>query len=212
MPNVDERAKAWQEQRSRRFGQAVAARRNDLGLTAVQLSERTRAIGYPMTRSTIARIEGNHRAGKIDLAEIVTLAAALDTAPGLLLFPDLVDGAVEVVPDRVMSSSDAWAWFSANGDLDPAANAVSAEVDSRNREYHRAISSWQLSLDVTSSRVVLWAARIGGRQDEIAEALIGLERAKSAARRAGLIVDDDRDAVTASIDNPPDGQGGANHA
>ena len=119
MPNTDPAAKAWQEKRSGAFGRAVASRRNTLKLTASQLAGRTKLFGYPITRSTIARIEGNHRAGKIDLAEVVTLAMALETSPIQLLFPDLVDGFVEVLPNHPMTSVHAMEWFAGMGEPYP---------------------------------------------------------------------------------------------
>ena len=119
MPNIDPAAKAWQERRSAAFGHAVSNRRNALGLTASQLAERTKELGYPMTRSTVARIEGNHRAGKVDLAEVLALAAALDVAPVALLFPNLPDGEVERLPGDCGSAAAAVWWFTGEHD-DPA--------------------------------------------------------------------------------------------
>ncbi len=82
------------------LGVAVLWRRKALKLTALQLAERTKALGYPITRVAISKIEGNKRAGKLDLAELLTLAAALEIPPALLLFPDYPsDDRAEVLPD-----------------------------------------------------------------------------------------------------------------
>ena len=200
MPNIDGRAKAWQLEQARRFGAAVAARRGALGLTAVQLSSRTKDIGYPMTRSTIARIEGNHRAGKVDFAEIVTLAAALDTAPTLLLFPDLIDGDVAALPDRLMTSEQAHDWFRGIGSPFPdrvrtAASASGDRINAANLEFHSAIAPLRLAEAVRHARVLLSVARRSGTRKEVAECLLALDRAKVDARRAGLVVDDTFDAI-----------------
>ena len=104
MPNIDPRAKAWQESLSARVGATVQRLRTELGLTAVQLSERTRQLGYPISRVAITKIENNSRAGKLDVAEWIVLAYALDVSPGGLLYPDLPDGPVEVLPDWVLPS------------------------------------------------------------------------------------------------------------
>lgn len=112
MPNIDLDAKAWQEAGSKRFGQAIASLRVAQGLTAVQLSARTKELGYPITRSTIARIEGDHRAGKVDLAELIVLAAALNTSPLNLIYPGPYDDDVEVLPGRETSALHAAQWFS----------------------------------------------------------------------------------------------------
>lgn len=104
MPNIDPRAKAWEKQLSGRVGAAVQRLRTELGLTAVQLSERTRSLGYPISRVAITKIENNSRTGKLDVAEWITLAYALDVPPGALLYPDLPDGPVEVLPGWVLPS------------------------------------------------------------------------------------------------------------
>lgn len=98
MPNIDPVAKAWELSLSKRVGATVQRLRTELGLTAVQLSERTRELGYPISRVAITKIEKNSRAGKLDVAEWLVLAYALDVPPGALLYPDLPDGTVEVLP------------------------------------------------------------------------------------------------------------------
>jgi transcriptional regulator with XRE-family HTH domain len=77
MPNVDAGAKAWELELAGRIG-AVHVRRKALNLTAQQLAERTKNLGYPITRVAISKIEGNMRTGKIDVADLLVLAAALD--------------------------------------------------------------------------------------------------------------------------------------
>lgn len=104
MPNIDPRGKAWEEALSARVGATVQRLRTELGLTAVQLSELTRQAGYPISRVAITKIENNSRAGKLDVAEWIVLAYALDVPPGALLYPDLPDGPVEVLPGWVLPS------------------------------------------------------------------------------------------------------------
>lgn len=104
MPHIDPIAKAWESSISERVGKTVKRLRDDLGLTAVQLSERTRESGYPISRVAITKIENNSRAGKLDVAEWIVLAYALDVPPGALLYPDLPDGQVEVLPGWFLPS------------------------------------------------------------------------------------------------------------
>lgn len=104
MPNIDPEAKAWEEALSKRVGETVQRLRKELGLTAVQLSDRTRQLRYPISRVAITKIETNKRAGKLDVAEWLVLAYALDVPPGALLYPDLPDGTVEVLPGWVLPS------------------------------------------------------------------------------------------------------------
>lgn len=132
MPNIDPTVKAWELDLAARFGEAVQKRRNALGLTAQQLAQRTADLGYPVTRVAISKIEGNMRAGKIGIAELIVLAKALETPPVLLLYPGFPDGydvtvdetygpgepftvtfpgEVETLPGQKESSRDAVLWF-----------------------------------------------------------------------------------------------------
>jgi transcriptional regulator with XRE-family HTH domain len=91
----------------------VSWRRRALNLTASELSRRTAELGYPVTRGAIAKIESNLRAGKIDVAEVLVLAAALDIPPVLLLFPQLsTDGGSPVLPGRTTKDDEAVRWMS----------------------------------------------------------------------------------------------------
>ena len=100
MPNVDAGAKAWELELAGRIGAAVHVRRKALNLTAQQLAERTKNLGYPITRVAISKIEGNMRTGKIDVADLLVLAAALDLPTISLLFPGAADQDVEALPGR----------------------------------------------------------------------------------------------------------------
>jgi transcriptional regulator with XRE-family HTH domain len=113
MPNIDPIAKTWEIDLANRVGRAVQMRRKALKLTAQQLAQRTADLGYPVTRVAISKIEGGLRAGKLDVAEVLVLAAALDMPPILLLFPDFPDGPVENLPGRKPTiSRNAALWFS----------------------------------------------------------------------------------------------------
>ena len=77
MPNVDAGAKAWELGLAGRVGTAIQVQRKELNLTAQQLAERTKSLGYRISRVAISKIEGNKRAGKFDVAELLVLAQAL---------------------------------------------------------------------------------------------------------------------------------------
>jgi transcriptional regulator with XRE-family HTH domain len=111
MPTTDTAAKTWELALAERFGIAVRDRRSALGLSAQQVADRTRGLGYPITRVTISKIEGNMRSGKIDVAEMLVLAVALDIPPALLLLPEFPDGEVEIVPGRTVESTAAAKWL-----------------------------------------------------------------------------------------------------
>jgi transcriptional regulator with XRE-family HTH domain len=127
MPNIQESVKEWQLGMAGRFGAAVKAARKSLGLTAQQLSARTAESGYPITRVTISKIESNSRSGKVDVAEVLALAKALGVPPVMLLFGDLPDGDVAVLPESRIPTLDALRWFSGDiveGDSKTAPNRL----------------------------------------------------------------------------------------
>ncbi len=87
-------------------------RRTALRLTASELSRRTAELGYPISRGAIAKIESEARSGKIDVAEVLVLARALDVPPALLLFPSFAtDGPEELLPGYFVRSEDAVRWM-----------------------------------------------------------------------------------------------------
>lgn len=131
MPKIDQSAKGWEIRLAGRVGEAVQKRRKAQGWTGVELAERTAELGYPITRVAISKIEGNNRAGKLDVAELLVLARALDIPPVLLLAPDFPEGQVEMRPGHSVDSLQAVRWFSgAETDL-IRADALAAEWDRR---------------------------------------------------------------------------------
>ena len=131
MPKIDEAAKAWELKLAERVGKAVQKRRKALEMTGVELAERTAELGYPITRVAISKIEGNSRAGKLDVAELLVLAEALKIAPVLLLAANFPDGEVETGPGHSVESRDAVGWFSGQGTELVQADAVTVEADRR---------------------------------------------------------------------------------
>ncbi|POX98885.1 transcriptional regulator [Mycobacterium kansasii] len=112
MPHVDTAAKQFELTRAGWFGNAVSWRRKALKLTAAEVSRRTAELGYPISRGAVAKIESNLRSGKVDLAEVLVLAAALDIPPALLLFPQVsTDGGAVILPGFVAKEDDAVRWM-----------------------------------------------------------------------------------------------------
>ncbi|MFC3849905.1 hypothetical protein ACFORJ_06970 [Corynebacterium hansenii] len=140
-------AREWAQARAADFGHAVAAMRNRIGLSAVELSNRTREIGYPITRSAIAKIESNSRNGKFDVAEVVTLAAALEVSPAHLMFPGYPEGKISVVPRDEMTADEAWDWlvngpgFNQWGALHRPRVIVTRELFEAVRDYREAVEA-----------------------------------------------------------------------
>ncbi|MBI9000049.1 helix-turn-helix domain-containing protein [Corynebacterium sp. CCM 9185] len=113
----DESARAWALKSAGVFGDAVKKRREDIPLTASELADRTRALGYPITRAAISKIENNLRNGKLDLAEVIVLSAALEVPPVAMIYTGLPNTLQDVLPDREVPAWDALRWFTgeANG-------------------------------------------------------------------------------------------------
>lgn len=112
MPNIDESAKAWQKEMARRVGAAVQNLRRTRRWTALELAQKTRDLGYPISRVAISKIESNSRAGKLDLAELLVLSAALSTSPINLVYPGPYQDEIEVLPHRPVKQFHAAQWFS----------------------------------------------------------------------------------------------------
>lgn len=104
-------ARAWASELAEAFGKAVQLYRKKLRLSAVQLSNRCAEIGYPITRATLAKIETNGRNSKVDIAEVLTLAAALEVTPAALMFPGAPARTFRATPRTPMTSAGASEWF-----------------------------------------------------------------------------------------------------
>ena len=61
----------------------VAERRNALGLSIAELSRRTQEVSHPLAALALRRIEAGER--RIDVDDLTTLAAILETTPAALL-------------------------------------------------------------------------------------------------------------------------------
>jgi len=111
---VENQGESWHRDTAKRIGEAIAARRKTLGITAQQLAERCKHLGVPIHRTTITKIENGRP--RFDVGELLVLAVALDVPPVLLLFPGLPDGEVERLPgDRGTSEAALW-WFTGEHD------------------------------------------------------------------------------------------------
>src|SRR6476469_3816739 len=101
MANIDEgggTALSWAAAMVKRVG--VAAKRERGSKSAKWVSERTKELGYPISPTVIAKLDSGHRGEVLSIAELLIIAAALDIPPIALLYPDMPDGVVEVIPGR----------------------------------------------------------------------------------------------------------------
>jgi transcriptional regulator with XRE-family HTH domain len=108
--------KTWADGIQERVARAVKAARGTR--SAQEVADETERLGYPLSRSQIANLESGRKRG-LDVAELLILAAALDVPPSALLFPDLPDGEVEILPGQFVSSVAALLRFTGERDTDP---------------------------------------------------------------------------------------------
>lgn len=129
----DSAAKEWAHIRAGEFGNAVQFWRKKLQLTAVDLSNRTKEIGYPITRATIAKIESNQRNSKVDFAEVVVLAAALEVVPADLVFWGRPDKKIALTPRTELTSEESTAWLYGGEAYQPFANLHNPRIEQSSR-------------------------------------------------------------------------------
>lgn len=147
-------ASSWHSAFGQRVGHELKTRRQQLGLSAAKLAERTEELGYPISRVLIAKIENGHRAG-LEVAELVILAAALEVPPVQLLFGDLAGGQVEVLPGIHATCWDAIKWTSGEAPLlvtpeghdpyEPSRPGTPEDIDAMDSDseyYYLAEDSW----------------------------------------------------------------------
>jgi transcriptional regulator with XRE-family HTH domain len=91
------------------------------------LSDRTAELGHRVSRSTISEIETGRRKS-ITVTDLILLAWALRVPPIRLLYPELPDGRVEIIPGWPASSIEAATWFSGETTHDTEQVAEQAEV------------------------------------------------------------------------------------
>jgi len=95
----------WSDDVNRRIAGAVRAARGE-ELSAQDLADRTKELGHHITRDTIANLESG-RKKSIDIAELIILAKALGIAPISLIYPDLLHGEVECLPNHTTTTQNA---------------------------------------------------------------------------------------------------------
>jgi len=124
----------------------AAAIKNARGNRSAQwLADETERLGYPISRAAIANYESGRKKG-LDIAELLVLAAALRIPPLAVLFPQLPEGFVEVLPGVETTSWDAAAWFSGEAispdpTHDPWPTSKQYELLRAVRERHNQLSS-----------------------------------------------------------------------
>ncbi|YCN53432.1 helix-turn-helix domain-containing protein [Rhodococcus erythropolis] len=110
----------WQAETVRRVAETVNKLRGNR--SAQWLSDQTAELGFRVARSTISDLETGRRT-RLDIAELLVIAAALNVPPVMLLYPKIPDGEVQVTPGISMKSIDAARWFGGETILDGIGDA-----------------------------------------------------------------------------------------
>lgn len=120
----------WAEDLHTRVASAIKRARG--GRSAQWLADETERLGYPISRAAIANYESGRKKG-LDIAELVVLAVALRVPPVALIYPDLPEGAIEVLPGKRATSWDAASWFS--GERAASVESIEGETGEATREF-----------------------------------------------------------------------------
>ena len=132
------KSEAWAAEQAQRIAATVRKLRGKR--SGLWLSDETAKAGHRISRTSISELESGKRKS-VTTAELCVLAWALKVAPIRLLYPDLPDGPVEVVPGVTVPSIKAAKWFS--GEATPSGpeqkpRGIDDDDDQRVEEVHQA--------------------------------------------------------------------------
>lgn len=193
----------WADALVKRAGEAAKTLRGKR--SAKWLSDRTAALGYRLSPQVIARLDSGRRAGHLEVAELMVLAAALEVPPVLLLYPELVDGMVEVLPGNTVKSHRALSWFTGEDEepmtstgrlIESTGSPFASSALPAAREYLRSVTASRLAMssfeeyfddDNPADGDAVKANKLA---DQFALAKQRIQQAKLRARELGLTVDD----------------------
>lgn len=99
------------------FGEQLRITREHKRWTQQRLSDRTRELGHPVDRATIAKIERGSRRN-VALDDALALAAALNVSPVHLFAASLTGDKVAVTPELVLNSREVRQWLRGQLSLD----------------------------------------------------------------------------------------------
>jgi hypothetical protein len=165
---ANENGQQWAEDLVRRVGLAIKAARR--GNSAAWLSDRTAQLGYRVSPTVIAKLDSGHRGSVLGVAELLVLAAALEVPPVALLFPDLPDGGVAFLPNRMIASDDAMRWFCGESGTMPFDVLSGAVLEASSAPNDKA----QLVEAVRERRVLLKQALVAETDERFRQEVVGL--------------------------------------
>jgi hypothetical protein len=99
----------WATEQARRIGATVLKLRGER--SGQWLSDETFNAGHRVSRTSISELENGKRKS-VSTAELIVLAVALRVSPVRLIYPDMPDGLVDVLPGKPVPSIEAAMFFS----------------------------------------------------------------------------------------------------
>lgn len=131
----------WSSAFTARVAEEMRAARKAADLTVAEAADACAALGLPVPKTTITNLEIGRRSS-VDLAEFLVLAEVYGVPPVSLLFPLGKAASVAVLPGREMSTWDAVAWFTGEGQQKtPAADGSAREVLDTFRAHSDAVAT-----------------------------------------------------------------------
>jgi transcriptional regulator with XRE-family HTH domain len=146
--NEDDAGKAWSAAVHERIRSTVKAARDAARMSAQDVADETARLGYPISRSGIARYEGGAKLG-LDVTELLVLAAALRIPPVTLLFGGHPDQPVDVLPADERATVEAIGWFCGDEQLSKEAVVEPNSYSSRLLTLTRRRANMRRTLDHT---------------------------------------------------------------
>lgn len=108
------------------------------GWNVRQLSERCEALGYPIPRNVLLKIEGGYRR-YLTVAETLILARALDVPPVHLVLPLGTEATYAAAPGLVLPADEALVWFTGDDPADEAPGPRAAVAEAASLLRHRRL-------------------------------------------------------------------------
>ncbi|QXB18945.1 hypothetical protein SAMN04488531_0510 [Corynebacterium coyleae] len=124
-----------------------------------RLADETARLGYPIGQSVLSNIEYGRRGARLDVAELLVLAAALDVPPARLLWPNYPDGFVEYLPDWRATAEHAALIFTGRLNADFSKDA-DVRIGGQVREVDELVEE-RLRLNEAVRAISLGSARSG---------------------------------------------------
>ena len=140
-----EQTGGWPKAVNLGVGREVQRWRKARGLSTQELADRCDALGSPLGRSVLAKLESGHRK-TVTVVDVVTLGRALNVPPLLLLYPVGREVEVEALPGRRADPWDAAKVFT--GEMgDDGDKPRAAEDLGLFRLHDRYLLAWERARD-----------------------------------------------------------------